>query len=543
MIKKYFCDLKREFSGYNGTTFRHDLMAGLTVTAVAIPLALAFAVSSGVEAAAGLVCAVVAGLVIGLLSGASFQISGPTGAMAAILVSIATQHGIQAVFVAGLLSGVILLLAGLLRFGRLVQFIPSPVIAGFTSGIAVIIALGQIDNFFGVHSEGTHLLERLGSYGKLGFSPVWQAVVIGGTVMAVQLLWPKKLGRIVPGSLVAIVVAVAVNAIVRWDVAIVGDIPKQLVLDNRLSLGALDWARIQAAIGPALTIATLGMVESLLCGVAGGRMKNEKLDADRELVAQGVGNMILPFFGAIPATAAIARSSVAIKANAQTRLAGIIHALGILASMFVLAPVMRLIPMPALAGVLIVTAWRMNDWENIRYYFQRRFYSSMLFFGVTMLATVALDLSIAIAIGVALSLLHFVITNTRLAVEISEVRHDEVLEKTGQTVSHLPRTQVVYITGPLFFGNVGRLQEACTPSALAEIVIFSVRGLPTMDASSAHAVHELVHELRGLGKRVLFCGVQPPVLALLRRAGVLEEIGEDNICHDALAAIQQTATV
>ena len=311
MLKKYITDLKHEFSGYNAGKLLKDILSGITVAAVALPLALAFGVSSGADAAAGLVTAIIGGLVIGLLGGASFQISGPTGAMSAILIGIVAQYGLQGVFVASLAAGVIILLAGILRLGKLVNFIPTSVVMGFTSGIAIIIALGQVDNFFGTHSVGTSALEKLWSYTSVGFTPNWQAVAIGLLVVLFMVFWAKKLNAKVPGSLLAIILATIVTEIAGFDsLAKVGDIPKSLMLDNRLNLGAVNLDMLQNLVSPIVSIAMLGMIESLLCGASASRMKDEAFDADRELIAQGVGNILLPFFGGVPATAAIARTSV-----------------------------------------------------------------------------------------------------------------------------------------------------------------------------------------------------------------------------------------
>ena len=225
MFKQYVSDLKKEFLGYNSKKLSQDVMAGLTVTAVALPLALAFGVSSGADAGAGLITAIIAGLFMSALSGASYQISGPTGAMSAVLISLVYSYGIQGVFVATLIAGIILLVAGILKLGKLVSLIPAPVITGFTSGIAIIIAMGQIDNFFGVTSEGSSNIEKLMSYSELGFHPNMYAVLFAMIVVLIMVFWPKKWNAKVPSSLVGIIVAVAVSLVIKTDVATVGEIP------------------------------------------------------------------------------------------------------------------------------------------------------------------------------------------------------------------------------------------------------------------------------------------------------------------------------
>ena len=251
MFSAFFRSLKQEFAGYNSKKLLADMMAGLTVCAVALPLALAFGVSSGASAASGLVTAIIAGVVIAILGGASYQISGPTGAMSAVLVGIVAEYGLQGVFFACFAAGVLLLLAGVFKLGRLISFIPMPVIMGFTSGIAIIIAMGQIDNFFGTVSEGGSNLEKIASYGRLGFHPNMQAVLIGLLVVLVMVFWPKKWGARVPGSLVGIILATIVATVAGMDqLAVVGDIPKTLLLADRLSLGGLSFTMLENLLSP-----------------------------------------------------------------------------------------------------------------------------------------------------------------------------------------------------------------------------------------------------------------------------------------------------
>lgn len=420
-MNKYFSDLKTEFKGYNGAKLVKDLMAGLTVAAVALPLALAFGVSSGATAASGLLTAIISGFVISLLGGAFYQISGPTGAMAAILMSIIAQYGISGVFTATVMAGIILVLAGVFHLGKITAFIPMPVITGFTSGIAIIIAMGQLDNFFGVTSVGSSAVEKFASYFTVGFNPNPTAVIIGALVILFMALYPKKWNAVVPASLVAIILATAASVVLSLDVATVGEIPSSLLLEDRFTLKGFSFSNIQGLISPAVSIAALGMVESLLCGASAGRMTGKPLDNDRELVAQGVGNILAPLFGGIPATAAIARTSVAIKSGAQTRLAGMFHAVVLLITMLALGPVMAKIPLSALAGVLLITAFRMNEWSTIKYIFSRKFSGAIIKFLATMAATIFFDLTVAIVIGVVIALVMLVIRLSKLEINIDEV--------------------------------------------------------------------------------------------------------------------------
>lgn len=536
MLNNYVLRLKSEFKGYNSQKLVKDILAGLTVAAVALPLALAFGVSSGADAGAGLITAIVAGLLIGGLSGASYQISGPTGAMSAILIGLSTTYGLQGVFVASFISGVMLLIASLFKFGKVVSFIPSSVITGFTSGIAIIIATGQIDNFFGVTSKGGNTIEKLLSYFKLGFPINKYALMFGLLVVLIMLIWPKKWASVFPSSLAGIIIALIVNIVGQFDVTVVGKIPTTLFPDARLSIASLNLTTVTHLIIPAFSIAMLGMIESLLCGASAGKMKNEKLDADMELFAQGVGNMVIPFFGGVPATAAIARTSVAIKAGGQTRLVSIFHAIALLISMFVLGPYMSQIPLSALAGVLIMTAWRMNEWDEIKAIFRNRIKTSMTQFLVTMLATVVFDLTVAIVLGICVSMFLFVINNSSLHVETSAIEPHRLDKEINYNHS---TTQVIYVAGPLFFGNqdqllskVRELIDGC------DHIILSVRGVPSIDDLGIHELMDVVELCRTHKVQLYFTGVQNNVMRQLRRHHFDTYVGEDVFYWDVIKVLE-----
>lgn len=538
LLKNYIGDIRTEFKGYNGSRLGKDMMAGVTVAAVALPLALAFGVSSGATAAAGLVTAIIGGIVISALSGASFQISGPTGAMTAILVTLAAQYGMQGILTACFMAGVILIGAGILKLGRMIYYIPSSVITGFTSGIALIIALGQLDNFFGVTSKGDLAIVKLASYFTDGFHPDIKTMAFGVAVIVIMLIWPKKLNARFPSSLAALIIVLAANYFLQFDVAVVGDVPKSIILDERLSFAEFNISHLRELFIPAFSIAALGMIESLLCGASAGKMKKEEMDADRELVAQGIGNIVIPLFGGVPATAAIARTSVAIKAGGQTRLTGIFHAVFLLLSMFILAPVMSAIPLSALAGVLIVTAWRMNDWENIHFIFDHRFKSGMMKFFITMIATVVFDLTQAIIIGVAFSVILILIKLTDIDITVAEIEKDR-LEEVGV---HLPeisgKVRIAYLTGAIFFAVIDKLENQLYElEGKTEGLILSMRGVPVIDLSGIQALMELVTEMEENGTEIYLTSVQPKVLEEMRRGGLLELIGEEYVFDSAEEAI------
>ncbi|MFR3820228.1 MULTISPECIES: SulP family inorganic anion transporter [Hungatella] len=537
MIKNYVTQLKSEFRNYSGADCMKDLMAGLTVAAVALPLALAFGVSSGSTAAAGLVTAIIAGLVIGTLSGGYYQISGPTGAMAAILISIIARYGMQGVFTATLIAGILLVLCGIFHIGRLTGFIPAPVITGFTSGIAVIIALGQIDNFFGVTSEGSSAILKLLSYSQLGFPVNIQAATLGLFVVLFMVFFPKKWNAVVPASFLSIIFATVLSVILNLDIQTVGAIPKTLFLDTRLDLSAITPAHLSGLIGPAVSIAMLGMIESLLCGASAGKMANVRLNSDQELVAQGIGNIILPFFGGIPATAAIARTSVALKSGARTRLTGIFHALGLLAFMFILGPVMAKIPLSALAGVLMVTAFRMNDWQEIRYIFSHHFKGAAAKYLITMAATIVFDLTTAILIGVVTALVLLVSRLANIEINYEKVNMDRVRSSDAALAKEFGNAVVAYLTGSVIFANTQAIEEMETCTKEYDTVLLSMRGVSYMDISGAIAFMHVLSDLQAEGKRILLCGVPTSTMAMLKRSDIYDMIGEENFYWSVEKAI------
>jgi SulP family sulfate permease len=538
MIKKFISDLKHEFKGYSPASLRQDFFAGITVTAVALPLALAFGVSSGATASAGLITAIIAGVVIGAFAGGSFQISGPTGAMAAILTALIQKYGLEGIWIAGLLSGIFLVVAGLLRFGRLVSLIPAPVVTGFTSGIALMIIIGQIDHFLGVTTapQESAALKLIHYFGQ-PLSPNWYAVGSGLMVVAIMLLWPKKWSAVFPASLAALIIVVGASILFHFPVEVIGDIPKTLLPEQRLSFGNIDLSSLRGMLVPAVSIAVLGMIESLLCGEVASRMKEEKYDANRDLISQGIGNIVIPFFGGVPATAAIARTSVAIKSGGKTRLVSIFHAIGLLLSMFLLAPVMSQIPVSALAGILFVTAWRMNEWHSIKYLFSHKFKGAMGKFLITMVATVIFDLTQAILIGVVFALVLFVVKISDMQITIQEVDTKRLIGKLDSSQSAVSHIRVAYFTGPLFFATIGQLREQLMDSEQTGVLILSMRGVSHIDMSGIVAVNDLYDQLKKNGCKMMICSLQPKVEAMLRRGSVIEKIGEDCLFWSADQAI------
>ena len=529
---------KDEFSGYSPAKFQQDLLAGLTVAAVALPLALAFGVASGATAAAGLVTAILAGLVMGLLGGAPYQISGPTGAMSAVLIVLVGRYGLEGIWMAGLLSGALLLVIGLLRLGRFIAFIPSAVISGFTSGIALIIFIGQIDNFLGVKTPAADTAaQKLLGYFHGGFAPDLHALTIGLVVILTMLLWPTKWNARFPASLLGLILATLLSSTLGWPAQTIGDIPQTLFLADRLSLSHIPWTNLPDFIAPTLTITALGAVESLLCGAVGSNMTGVRLQANQELVAQGIGNMIIPFFGGVPATAAIARSSVGIKSGGQTRLVSVVHAVGLLLSMFLLAPFMAKIPLAALAGVLMVTAARMNEWPAIKFIFGKRFKTDMIAFTITMLATIVLDLTQAILIGSFLAGAVFLNKIASIDIDVQEVNREKLRQRGIETAGKCRHVRVAFLTGPLFFAATGQFNEAFQNLGDTHALILSMRGVPLIDPAGLEAIHRLDERLEKQGGVLMFAGVHNNTYNMMKRGGLVEHIGEENFFWSSDQAI------
>lgn len=529
---------KDEFSNYSLAKFQQDLLAGLTVAAVALPLALAFGVASGASAAAGLVTAILAGIIMGVLGGAPYQISGPTGAMSAVLIVLVTRYGLEGIWVAGLISGFILLLIGIMRLGRFIAFIPAPVISGFTSGIALIIFIGQIDNLLGIKTAAAETAaQKFIGYFSTPITPDWQSLMLGLVVIGTMIFWPAKWNARFPSSLMGIILASLLNAALSWSAPMIGAIPRTLFLAERLSISNIPFNNLSDFIAPTLTITALGAVESLLCGAVGSNMTGVRLQANQELVAQGVGNMIIPFFGGVPATAAIARSSVGIKSGGQTRMVSIIHAIGLLLSMFLLTPFMERIPLAALAGVLMITAVRMNEWDAIKFIFGKRFKTDMIAFTITMFATIVLDLTQAILIGSILAGAVFLNKIASIDIAVQDVDIKRLREKGIETAGKCKHVRVAFLTGPLFFAATGQFNEAFANLKETHALILSMRGVSLVDTAGIEAIHRLHERLHKQGGTLMFAGVHDNAHNMMERGGLVQTIGEENFFWSSDQAI------
>jgi SulP family sulfate permease len=429
------------------------------------------------------------------------------------------------------------------RLGRFIAFVPAPVIAGFTSGIALIIAIGQIDNLLGVESgKASSAALKLAGYFHGGLAPDWHALALGAVVILTMVFWPKRWSARIPASLLGIIAATALNAILDWPVHVIGAIPQTLLLDERLTFELMPWSNLKDFIAPTLTITALGAVESLLCGAVASNMTGIRLAANQELIAQGIGNAIIPFFGGVPATAAIARSSVGIKSGGQTRMVGILHALVLLASMFVLAPVMSRVPLAGLAGVLIVTAWRMNEWVAIHYIFSHRFKTAIITFLVTMAATVVLDLTEAILLGAFLSGAIFLNQSASIDIDVQDVDPEKLRKRGIENAGNCSHVRVAYLTGPLFFAATSNFNEAFARLENTHALVLSMRGVPLIDTSGLQAMMALLQKLKKQGIILSLAALHDDVRLMMERGGVIPAAGPENVfwsADQAIVALEQ----
>lgn len=530
--------------GYTLSAFGADLSAGVVVGIVAIPLAIAFAIASGVTPDKGILTAIVAGLLVSLLGGSRVQIGGPTGAFIVIVYGIVAKYGVDGLIAATALAGVFLVVMGLARLGAVIKFIPHPVIVGFTSGIALIIFSSQIKELLGLRMDAApaDFVEKWRVYSEhLGDWTPEAALVSAGTILVVAL-WPR-VSRRIPGSLVAIVLASA--AVRLWGLPVetigskFGDLPLSLPTPR---LPELDLATARALVQPAFTIALLGAIESLLSAVIADGLIGGRHRSNTELIAQGVANVASASFGGIPATGAIARTVTNIKNGGRTPVAGIVHALTVLVAVLCFGRWIKLIPLACLAGILAVVCYHMSEWRSFRYLLKGP-RSDVAVLLVTFGLTVLVDLTVAIEVGMVLAAFTFM----RRMAEVTEVSviareltdHPEAAVRSA----HLPPGVEIYrINGPFFFGVSHKFEEADRIAATKPRVrILQMNRVPVMDATGLHALKSFAAKCRKNKIALYLTGVQKQPLLLMRRSGLYDEIGPGAYLDTLEQALQRCA--
>ncbi len=522
-----------------------NLIAGLVVGIVALPLAMAFAIASGARPEQGIYTAIIGGGLISIFGGSRLQIAGPTGAFIAILAGITAKYGIAGLQVATLMAGVMLLLMGLARMGGVIKFIPAPVVVGFTAGIGVIIFVGQWSEFFGLpkavgehfHEKLWHLLQSLPN----AHLPTLSFALFG---LLIVLLTPRvKLLARVPGPLVAMMVLTLLQMIVQLPgVATIGSafggIPTGL---PTFVVPEMSVPQIITLIGPAFTIAMLGAIEALLSAVVADGMAGTKHDSNQELIAQGFANIVVPFFGGFAATGAIARTATNVRNGATSPLAGIIHAITLIAVLLFLAPLALHIPLAALAAILFVVAWNMSEVKHFAHLLKTAPIADRLILVITFVLTVFADLVVAVNVGVILAILHF-IRRMSDAVETLPVDETELhTELARHGIQHLPPDLLVYeIAGPMFFGAVENFERALVQThADPKTLIIRLRRVPFMDITGIQVLEEVMRKLRLRGIRVMLCEANERVHAKLERAGVINEDAADDYLDHLIEAIKK----
>ena len=513
-----------------------DVVAGVMVGIVALPLAIAFAIASGVSPEKGLITAVVGGFLVSFLGGSRVQIGGPTGAFIVILYGIVQQYGVNGLVLATIMSGVILMIMGFAQFGSLIKFIPYPVIVGFTSGIAVIIFSSQIKDFFGLDIAvvPADFIGKWTAYAHNLPTLDLSSFMIGAIALLIIVFWPK-VSRKIPGSLVAIIVTTLMVRFLPLDVATIasrfGEIPSTIPAP---SLPSFDFATIQHLIMPATTIALLGAIEALLSAVVADGMIGSRHKSNMELIAQGAANIITPLFGGIPVTGAIARTATNVKNGGRTPVAGMVHAITLLLIMLLFGKWAKLIPMPALAAILIVVAWNMSEVKVFRQLLKSP-RSDVIVLLTTFGLTVVFDLTLAIEIGMLLAVILFMqrmaqLSNVGVITNELTDRDEEDDPNTIVTRKVPDGVEVFEISGPFFFGAASKFREAMDIVEKApKIRIIRMRSVLSIDATGLNMMKGLLKDCKKNDTRLILSGVHAQPLFALQQYGLYDEVGEENI--------------
>lgn len=538
---------------YDGKQLTSDVVAGIIVAIIALPLSIALAIASGVSPEQGLYTAIFAGFVIALLGGSRVNISGPTAAFATIVAGVVATHGLSGLITATVLAGLLLILMGVLRLGSLIKYIPAPITVGFTSGIAVTIVVGQIKDFLGLtFAPGTHAIEtgeKLQAIAASLDTLTPTAPIVGGIGLLILILWPmlariKRLGKVatvlgkIPPSIIAVIVGIL---LVQWTplrAATIGTLYPELPTGlPSPTLPSFDLATLKAVLPDAVTIAVLAAIESLLSCVVSDGMIGDRHRSNTELIAQGVGNVCSGLFGGIPATGAIARTAANVKNGGRTPISGMVHALVLALCLIVLMPVAKLIPMPIIAAILFMVAYNMSEWRHFVHICRTAPGSDVLVLVLTFVLTVVFDLVVAIAVGIVLTALLFL----RRMSSVTTVRRWE--EGKG-TLTLPPHTVVYEIVGPMFFAAADKFLDFELPDG-TRVLVVRMSGVEALDATAMKNLESLLLRCRSLGITLIFSHVKEQPLSVMKRSGFVDRVGEENfISHvsDALALAQTIVT-
>jgi SulP family sulfate permease len=533
---------------YDRKTLFADLIAGITVGLVALPLAMAFAISSGLKPEAGIYCAVVTGFLISMLGGSKTQIGGPTGAFVVVVAGIIAKYGIEGLFVCTMMAGVVQVILGATGMGAAVKFIPFPVVLGFTNGIALLIASTQIKDFFGLKLDPvpSEFFARMEAIATHFHTASIEATVLASGSLALILFCARYLKR-VPGYIVALFAGTAAVALAGLDVETIGTrfggIPGGM---PRMHIPGLRPILLVQLLSPALTVAMLGAIESLLSAVVADRMTGDKHNPNVELIAQGVANIASPLFGGLPATGAIARTATSIRSGARTPVAGIIHALTLLLVLLAAAPLVKFVPLSALSAILFVVSYNMGEWQEIPQMLKLTKSDISVWF-ITFAFTVFADLTVAVEAGMILSALMF-IRKVALTTTVTRVTPKYVEEGRVHILQDkkFPDSVTVFrIHGPFLFGATDKLALITGQiESLPQVIIQRLRNKTAVDATGLQALEDLADRLHASGRTLILCGAREQPERLIHQAEFERHVGKENICpsiHHALERAQQCA--
>ncbi|MBP5479389.1 MAG: sulfate permease [Bacteroidaceae bacterium] len=553
-----FFDFKPELfltlKNYNKEKFMADLMAGIIVGIVALPLAIAFGIASGVTPKEGILTAIVAGFIISAFGGSRVQIGGPTGAFIVIIYGIIQQYGMDGLMIATILAGVFLVLLGVLKLGTIISYIPYPIIIGFTSGIALTIFSTQIKDLFGLTIEGDVPADFIGKWACYfqNFGTIDLATSLIGILSVVIIAATPLVSKKIPGSLVAIIVMTVAGVVMTNYFGIhVETIGDRFKIDPSLptpSVPNITWDAVQNLISPAITIAVLGAIESLLSATVADGVIGHKHNSNQELVGQGIANIVCPLIGGIPATGAIARTMANISNGGKSPVAGIIHAIVLLLIFFFLMPLANYIPMACLAGVLVIVSYNMSGWRTVKQMMKNP-KSDITVLWLTFILTVVFDLTIAIEVGIVLACFLFMrrmAESTQVSVLTDEINPEEETDMEAGNIEHLTipeRVEVYEINGPYFFGMANKFEDMMNSmNDVPKVRVIRMRKVPFIDSTGMHNLQNLIEMSHKNGIKVVLSGVNDKVHSVLVKNGFERLLGAENICsniNEALAVAEK----
>ena len=535
------------FRDYNLNKLVRDVIAGITVGLVALPLAMAFSIASGLSPQAGIYCAIVTGFLISLFGGSKTQIGGPTGAFVVVVAGIVAAHGVDGLFMCTVMAGVLLVAMGVTGMGSAIKFIPRPIVVGFTNGIAILIASTQVKDFFGLQIDKVPgvFWQRLESFAMHFKTLNYDATLLAAATVIILIVC-RSLSNRIPGPIVALVLGTAAVFLFKLPVETIGTrfggIPSGL---PHIQFPKFHADLIHGLLGPAVTVAMLGAIESLMSAVVSDRMSNDRHNPNVELMAQGVANIASPMFGGLPATGAIARTATNIRAGAQSPMAGIVHALTLLCVLLFASRLVSYVPMAVLAGILMVVSYNMGEWREIPQLLKLT-KTDISVWLVTFALTVFADLTVAVEAGMILAALLF-ISRVAATTTVSQVTDDYIEDGRVHILQDkdIPYYATIFrIHGPFLFGATDKISVVTeNMHMLPPVVILRLRNMTALDATGLFAIEEVARALQATGRTLILCGAREQPAKLLHEAELEEIIGKNNICENVQDAVRRAQDV